>query len=680
MPRFSPKGPVVPDSLVQDLEDDRVVVFCGAGISMGAGLPSFTGLVSHCYNELGVPLPPNKSEEWLWPDRMLGSLEARCSQAEVRRTIVDRLSAEPKDLELHAAILKLARLRRVDGLRLVTTNFDTIFERAQESFVFGQDLHSGPILPIPRNDRIASWRSIAYLHGRIAPAPASNDHLVITSADFGRAYLTEGWAARFVARLFADFTVLFIGYSLNDPVLRYMTDAFAAEEDSKITSGRGPAYIFVPYKGSNAPDPEAWRHRHLEPIFYNQAYHHRRLKQTIVAWAEARQDFLSSSGAIVDRLARSTPQSLDPSDTENLLWAIMGRPNDAGHGARVFAGIQPPPPIDWLFELERQEAVLLETWERDKARAVQQEEPAPVRPPTSLQDLIPPVSKAGTTILSPTGNALCDWIVRHLDSIQMVDWVIEKLEQNRRLHHRLRYAISERLPKATEEGLGEGFVAFWRIASAEGMWAQSDPNDWGWLNLSPAKQEDAAEPWFQQDFLAQWRPYIRLSKAIFRHWREKAYGASPEVIGERIGTVVEAKVQLSGGEHLRLLMQKLDSFADPDAFLAINVTQFTALLHQALDLFAVVGRAGENWDPSVHDRPSIEPHDQNHHFKDWASLFDLIWRGWLRVDGTDAERSRQIVQHWRSLRYLSFRRLAVAALAKSSSFTAAEKLEILLNG
>jgi NAD-dependent SIR2 family protein deacetylase len=44
VPSFVAHGPLVPDELVQDLEDDRVVVFCGAGISRGAGLPDFDGL------------------------------------------------------------------------------------------------------------------------------------------------------------------------------------------------------------------------------------------------------------------------------------------------------------------------------------------------------------------------------------------------------------------------------------------------------------------------------------------------------------------------------------------------------------------------------------------------------------------------------------------------------------
>jgi hypothetical protein len=35
MPRFIKNGSIVPDGLVQKLEEDRVIIFCGAGISSG---------------------------------------------------------------------------------------------------------------------------------------------------------------------------------------------------------------------------------------------------------------------------------------------------------------------------------------------------------------------------------------------------------------------------------------------------------------------------------------------------------------------------------------------------------------------------------------------------------------------------------------------------------------------
>ena len=192
----------------------------------------------------------------LRPRHLIGSgptvcwVALRVSSGELRCETPSRdVSATPTSLDMHKAILRLAKLRGETGVRLVTTNFDTLFEQASSAWHFGRDLHSGPILPIPRNDKAATWRSVVYLHGRLDEAGA-NEHLVMTSADFGRSYLTDAWAARFVARLFSDFTVLFIGYSLNDPVLRYMTDAFAAENSSsRVAAKRSPAYIFVPHKG-----------------------------------------------------------------------------------------------------------------------------------------------------------------------------------------------------------------------------------------------------------------------------------------------------------------------------------------------------------------------------------------------------------------------------------------------
>src|SRR5262245_27120078 len=110
MPRFVKEGPVVPDKLVQELEDDRVILFCGAGISMGAGLPDFRGLVEYCYEELGKTVPPKRSDEWQWLDRMLGSLESEFGGTAFRTTVFNKLNVAPRDLSIHQAILSLARV------------------------------------------------------------------------------------------------------------------------------------------------------------------------------------------------------------------------------------------------------------------------------------------------------------------------------------------------------------------------------------------------------------------------------------------------------------------------------------------------------------------------------------------------------------------------------------------
>jgi SIR2-like domain len=673
VPRFTRYGPVVPDALVQALEDDHVVIFCGAGISMGAGLPDFKGLVQHCYAELNLVPPNPKSTDWLWLDRLLGILEFRSPSGDLRRIVAKRLSQAPTDLALHKAILRLARLNSVRGLRLVTTNFDTYFEQAQNELVFGRDLHSGPVLPIPRNDRIVSWRSIVYLHGRLAPAAESNDHLVLTSADFGRAYMTEAWAARFVTRLFADFTVLFIGYSLNDPVLRYMTDAFAAEKSqARSSSRRGSAYIFLEYSGRKPPDPSPYRDRNLEPIFYNQERKHLRLKQTLLAWANARQDYLLSAGAIIERAGANEPQALDPSDVDNVMWAIVGRPKDGGYGAKVFAQLEKRPPIAWLFEIERRETTELAAWAEDNKRASAAGEDSLPSPILHLELLTTVQNEAGQPPLTRTASELARWLLRHLETLELVNWVIDKLARNSRLHLQFRRKIRERLING--KPLLPGFALFWHIVSAEGPWNRAGISNFAWADVLRQLQASSDTDWFREEFLMLLRPYLHLSTAF-----SPRLGGNTDPIGQSIDSVVEATVRLVGHDNLQSIVEAIDCLSDADRFLARFPTHLTELLEKALDLYAIVGRAGENWDQSVLDRPSIQPHSQNRGFREWTMLFDLLWRSWRRIDHISAAQSRALVHHWRVLPYFAFRRLAIAAMTVSPNFTSAEKAEVLLN-
>ncbi len=44
MPAFVKNGPDIPDSLLQEHEEGRVVLFCGAGISVPAGITWIQGI------------------------------------------------------------------------------------------------------------------------------------------------------------------------------------------------------------------------------------------------------------------------------------------------------------------------------------------------------------------------------------------------------------------------------------------------------------------------------------------------------------------------------------------------------------------------------------------------------------------------------------------------------------
>lgn len=346
--RFIPQGPDVPERLIRAHEDGQVVFFCGAGISYPAGLKNFTWLVDEVYRRLhrtrSGPEELAYSEHRY--DAVLTLLERDIAggREAVRAHLPEILKPDLRKknaLATHRALLTLARDRN-DRTRLVTTNFDRLFVRADK-----RSGHiSAPHLPTPKQSR---WDGVVYLHGLIDDTPTETNlnRLVLTSGDFGLAYLTERWASRFVSELFARYTVCFIGYSADDVVLRYMLDALSADE----LLGEKPIEVFSfagAEPGGEGKTLESWRAKGVTPIIYDSGddHSHSNLHHTLRSWAKTYQDGLQGRRGVALREARLSPDKLDASgSTARLIWALN---EPSGEIAKAFATVEPPPVIDWL--------------------------------------------------------------------------------------------------------------------------------------------------------------------------------------------------------------------------------------------------------------------------------------------------------------------------------------------
>ena len=78
--RLFPGGPEFPAKFLDLIHDGRMVFFCGAGLSVGTGLPTFSGLV----RELDKILNPDPAHRFDYRkrkdyDRMLDELEGQFS-------------------------------------------------------------------------------------------------------------------------------------------------------------------------------------------------------------------------------------------------------------------------------------------------------------------------------------------------------------------------------------------------------------------------------------------------------------------------------------------------------------------------------------------------------------------------------------------------------------------------
>ena len=235
--------------LLNVLRDGRLVIFAGAGVSMGApaNLPDFPKLARQIAEGTGQALAEGETE-----DRFLGRLNEAGTAVHQRAAELLQMNC-PEPTELHHDLLRLSTTP--ENVRIVTTNFDLLFEQAAET-LYSSMIRVFPAPALPYGQR---FRGIVHIHGLV-----SEPHeMVLTDQDFGRAYLTEsdGWARRFLVDLFASHTVLFVGYSHNDTIMTYLTPSLPRD-------GAGQRYALI---GGKSDDPVRWRNLGIEPVIFPQA-------------------------------------------------------------------------------------------------------------------------------------------------------------------------------------------------------------------------------------------------------------------------------------------------------------------------------------------------------------------------------------------------------------------------
>ena len=238
-----------PEPLLNALRDGHLVVFAGAGVSMGpsAGLPSFSQLAEQVAEGTGQSIDNAETE-----DRFLGRLKGHGTNVHQRSAqILQRNNLEPN--ALHLNLLRLFNKQK--DMRIVTTNFDNLFEQAALSHLNSQPkVFQAPALPLGNR-----FQGIVHLHGSVNEPK----DMVLTHQDFGRAYLTEadGWARRFLVDLFVRYTVLFVGYSHSDMIMTYLTPSLPLDGGQKRFA----------LSGGQSNDLDHWRRMSIEPVTFHQA-------------------------------------------------------------------------------------------------------------------------------------------------------------------------------------------------------------------------------------------------------------------------------------------------------------------------------------------------------------------------------------------------------------------------
>jgi len=283
--QFRQDGADIPSDLINAVDRGDAVFLCGAGVSKRVGLPLFDELTQRVYDRMGETRADAPAERHAFGrgeyDRALRSLEKRTlfprAPSRVRTAVAALLQlANGVELPDHLALLQLSK--NADGRpKLLTTNFDTLFERAAAAGGFPYTpSHAGKAVPRPGgpNDH-----GILHLHGRLADAALglAETDLILTSADFGDAYLRDGWASRYVEDRMRLNTLVLVGYAAEDPAMRLLLETLDADRDRF----RDLKDIYAIERRSD-DSASIWRAKGIKPIEFDR---YDSLYATLHEWA-----------------------------------------------------------------------------------------------------------------------------------------------------------------------------------------------------------------------------------------------------------------------------------------------------------------------------------------------------------------------------------------------------------
>ncbi|HMS15229.1 MAG TPA: SIR2 family protein [Planctomycetota bacterium] len=412
--QFVPGGPDIPDQLIQDHADGKVVFFCGAGISIPLGLPNFEQLVDGMVCHVGEPLNEDENEDKRLKryDSVIRQYESRLvgGRHAFRRHLGKLLTARQPSrslLRTHRALLDLSRTN--DGrTRLISTNQDRIFEEVANFYPT-----VGPHI-ITATPQSQGWDGLVYLHGRLPPGlePDLLDQLILSEKDFGRAYLLEGGHARFVANVLRDQIICFVGYSVDDPILSYMT--VGSEID-----GFGEKYLFKSAKNPS-PSPEYSTRHGCTLIEYRADREHSLLHESLRRWSVFHRRQFQAKSRFVRIMAGLKPDPKAPESWNShlMMWCLADR---SGVPAHAFANHNPLPTLNWLKEFEK---------------------PRFSKAHLELLSLVSSKNDGGS--LSPVAANFANWLVRHIHDDQLLLWVAK---QDGKIHQQFARLIERELPE-----------------------------------------------------------------------------------------------------------------------------------------------------------------------------------------------------------------------------------------
>jgi hypothetical protein len=504
---------------------------------------------------------------------------------------------------LHSHIVDL--FASDDQLRIVTTNFDRHFTTVVHGKHSHADVFIGPALPLG-----SDFSGLVYLHGAVQNR---RSHLVLTDRDFGRAYLADGWATRFLIEMFRTYTVLFIGYSHEDPVMRYLARSFVG--------GVKRFALTVPEKADH------WANLGITPVRFR---------------------------------LRPEPDEYGGIDDGIRQWVVRANMGAFDHKASIERLAANPPPIDpeeidylrSVFDDRVNLGFFIETAERPEWLSWAESE-----------GLLACVVDAPTPTTTGARELLASWIARNFavtHAKTAVDFVQRHSETLRpevpdSIAFQLGYPGTEVNPET---------LKVWVAALLS---VPSTPDHALMRLLRKAGQAgDIETTAFLFGILVQ--PKLELEERSRRLRVED--DDDPHLS-------LDAEVSLRGDHYSLDKTWREVLLPELALIHLWMLPLITTYLTQAHILLRTAGRADEEYDPMSQRRRAIEPHEQDRYSPEWGLLVDVARDTLDWVLANDAALASATMDSWRRASPRLLTRLSVYGQARRTDLSPDDRLALI---
>lgn len=630
--RFSPTGPEFPAELIDALLAGDVVFLCGTGIS-APQLPTFAHLVDRIFAALSVDKEP--SEELAYGagryEEVLGSLARRLADpAQMLKEAANQLAVpDEPHLEQHRTILRLSR-DLANRVLIVTTNFDTLLERTMAELEAGADISAesfaGQALPAPGSP---SFSGIIHLHGRLEDESLSLEAtpLVLTSADYGDAYMRSGWASRFLFDLARCKTIVLVGYSAGDAPVRYFLNVL--EADRARFPDLKPVYALDSYVDDPGEAEKPWGTVAVTPIPYSKTNpetgetDHAPLWRDLASLAELAERPKPTRTERLRKILAEPASDLTDSLLAELRWLIAGRRD---LWPVVIETIEDS---GWFVVFEENNL-----WTREDAQWV-----------------------------IPT------WIARGFEERARFQAAVE---WQGRLGSRFTEHLAGRLRQ------GGDLKPVWAKVWRQLCYARPDTTDWFESQVYAIKQCLESGVVLEADLqraIALLSPVFSLRKFYFGAFGDEVEEDTKRKEPERLADL--ARVQFGRRDHYGS-REILAALAALDAQAPRILELATSALHSAVECAIDLDLIYEDVDTSDYSVPSVDEHPQNEHHDGVLFLVRAIATSFTQVSAHDPSAARRIALQWRGLAGRIGVRLTLFAMRSETVFEGSEAMHFLL--